>query len=300
MLWNRRTAAGLLAAATLAAAGCRDEPAQPVARVAAEPAALTLAYPQSAELTLTWSPQAAIEASGGRPIVFVHLLADDGEVVRTFDHPFPRDWEPGSEASYPLTLYQSMLGPPVPAGSYRLTLGLYDGDTRWPLDGCEEIGRMEYQVARVEVPRAQPATLPEVDYAGSWRELAAGGDRQVLGYRWLGDRGEVRVQGAGRGGELGMAFELADPPAGRQRVLEGDAEVPCLRLTSTCDDSERTLSGSGRVTLSVAVPAGRDCSVQLAPNYRFSEPTGAAAATATEEEPPLARLIVVTWDPAAG
>lgn len=304
-LRGRRAArVAALAVALLAAAGC-GEPAEPVARVRAESAELSLPYPQATEVTLSWQVLAPVEAAGGRPTVFVHLLDDEGAVVRTFDHPFPRDWQPGAEVSYPLTVHQSMLGPPLPQGTYRLTLGLYEGPERWALDAGDDLGRMEYEVARVEVPRAQPQALPAMEYFGRWGALAAGGDRQVLGYRWLGDRGEVHVEGSA-GGDLGLVLEIAEPPAGSRRVLEGDAEVACLRVSSTCDGSERTLSGTGRVALSVTVPAQRDCVVELAPNYRF-EPAGGegAAAAAGDGEADgqpasLARLTVVTWSPAGG
>jgi hypothetical protein len=293
---RRAASAAALAALLLVTAGC-GEPAEPVARVRAAPAELSLPYPQAAEVTLSWQVLAAVEAAGGRPTVFVHLLDDEGAVARTFDHPFPRDWQPGAEASYPLTVHQSMLGPPLPQGTYRLSLGLYEGAERWALDAGEDLGRMEYEVARVEVPRAQPRALPEIEYFGQWSGLAAGADRQVLGYRWLGGRGELHLTDSSSPGRLGAVLEITDPPPGGSWVLDSGAEVPTLRVHSNCDGSDHTLSGSGRATLSVDVPASRACVVELVPNYRF---VPAAGQPATEEAPPLARLTVVTWTPTGG
>jgi hypothetical protein len=302
-----RLAVALLAVAVLALAGGCSEPVEPVARVEAQPATISLPFPRSADLDLTWDLRADIETAGGQPTVFLHLLDEDGQVMRTFDHPFPHDWRTGAEVSYPLSVYQSMLGPPLPRGRYRLTLGLYEGDQRWPLDAGEPAGRMEYEVARVEVPAVRPGELPQVEYFGRWTPLVGGADRQVLGYRLLGGEGQVKVGEVRPGGTLGMVFELTEPKPGQERVMDDGGEVPSLRVVSSCDGSQRTLSGPDPTKLEIQVPAGRACDVDISPNYHFSGgeaggETGdeAAAGSAGDEEEftSLARLTVVTWDPA--
>jgi len=302
-----RLAGALLAAVALTLAGGCSEPVEPVARVVAQPATISLPFPRSADLDLTWDLRADIETAGGRPTVFLHLLDEDGHVLRTFDHPFPQDWRTGAEVSYPLAVYQSMLGPPLPRGRYRLTLGLYEGDRRWPLDAGEPVGRMEYEVARVEVPAARPGELPEVGYFGRWTPLVGGADRQVLGYRQLGAEGQVTVGEVTPGGTLGMVFELGEPKPGQVRVMDDGGEVPSLRVSSTCDGSQRTLSGPDPMRLAIQVPAGRACDVHISPNYHFADrvadseagdETAAGSAGDEVEFASLARLTVVTWDPA--
>lgn len=290
----------LLLGAALAFVGC-SKPEEPVARVEVQPETTSLPFPRSADLELTWDLRSDIDTTGAGPTVFIHLLSADGQILRTFDHPFPQGWHEGGEVSYPLPLYQSMLAPPLPAGRYRLTLGLYEGDRRWPLDAGEEIGHMEYVVARVDVPASQPGELPTVEYTGAWTPLLAGADRQVLGYRLLRGEGQVKVGAAGAGGTLGMVFELADLQPGQRRVMDDSGEVPSLRVSSTCDGSQRTLSGDGPVKLAIQVSAGGDCTVDVSPNFHFSGLDADAAAEgdeAAEEPPALARLTVVTWDPA--
>ncbi len=200
------------------AIGCGDsEP--PVGSVSVEPATATLPYPGSRQVELRWSPEREVDATNARPRVFVHLLPEDEkEVLRTFDHHLPERWRPGSEIRYPLELRQSMLGPPLPAGTYRLTVGLYDRDRRWPLEGGEEAGRNEYAVARVEVPAPKPETLPKLEYEGNWSPLNAGTDRQVLGFRYIGADATLRISDVPEDGTLGLGLEINPAPEGFDRV----------------------------------------------------------------------------------
>src|SRR6185295_14074542 len=139
-----------LAAASLAAS-CGGKPT-PVARVEAEPHQLRVPFSQYQTLHLTWTPTAPLDEE--QPTVFVHLLDDRRKVIRTFDHAFPQRWREGTPVSYDVKLYQSALAPPLPAGKYKVTLGLYGKDRkRWALDGLgEPTGREEYTVAEVEAP----------------------------------------------------------------------------------------------------------------------------------------------------
>ena len=115
--------------------GCGGD--TPVARVEIEPKEARLPFSQAQNVRLTWTPSAALE--GEKPTVFVHLLDSEKKVARTFDHPFPQPWSEGKPVSYDLKLYQSALAPPLPAGKYQVTLGLYGKDNkRWALDGLGE------------------------------------------------------------------------------------------------------------------------------------------------------------------
>ena len=68
---------------------------EPVARLTLEPSAtLTLPYPGRDRLDVMWQPMEALE---GTPHVFVHVIGQPGEVLRTYDHPFPGDWSPGQD-----------------------------------------------------------------------------------------------------------------------------------------------------------------------------------------------------------
>ncbi|HEX6200848.1 MAG TPA: hypothetical protein VF150_11320, partial [Thermoanaerobaculia bacterium] len=167
-----------LPAAVLCLAGalgaCGSEPAEPVARLTVAPAEVELRYPESAALSAAWEMTAPLEDGGAgaaaeRPWVFAHLLDDAGAVVRTFDHELPVPWRPGETRSAPIELWQSALAPPLPAGSYRLTLGLYSPEDgrRFPLvTEAPEVKSGEYQVARVRVP--PPEAGPELAFTGGW------------------------------------------------------------------------------------------------------------------------------------
>src|SRR5215218_8524721 len=137
------------------AAGCGGKQT-PVARVEVEPSQVRLPFSQVQTVRLTWTPSMALE--GETPTVFVHLLDGKRKVVRTFDHPFPQRWREGTPVSYDLKLYQSALAPPLPAGKYQMTLGLYNKEgKRWALDGLgEPKSRNEYDAAKVEVPAQSP------------------------------------------------------------------------------------------------------------------------------------------------
>ena len=147
--------AGLVGLAVAAAAmalfaGCGRD--RPVAELRAEPAEVRLDYPRFVDLTLTF--RITGEPPGGPgplPIVFVHLLDGAGTVVRTFDHTFPEPWKVGATVTDRVTLYQSALARPLTPGRYRLTVGLYDPERRWPLTAGIEADRREYVAADVIV-----------------------------------------------------------------------------------------------------------------------------------------------------
>ena len=101
-----------------------------------------LAAGDSLEFTLFWSPR-------GRPIrdytVFVHLLDSQGQIRGQADSP-PRS------GKYPTSVWDAdeviadlhtiSLGPDLPAGEYRLAIGLYDPETGQRVHTVDENGKM--------------------------------------------------------------------------------------------------------------------------------------------------------------
>ena len=176
-----------------------------------------------------------------------------------------------------LELYQSVLGPPLAAGDYALTAGLYDGSgRRWALaTSGEEVGRREYRVATVRVPERETAGAPEIDFATGWLPLEPGGDRQILGRRWTSGAAAIAVRG-GEGGELALTLTVPEPPAGVERRLAEGERAPAVRVASDCDGSSHHLAGVGSHEIAVAVPAGAGCRVTVEPNFQLTWADGPA------------------------
>jgi hypothetical protein len=282
----RRAAALAAAVLGLGLAGCG--PAGPVAELGPTPSALRLDYGRFEPLGLRWKPLAELPP-GSEPIVFVHLLAPDGSVARTFDHAFPGEWRVGGEVTDELVLSQSLLATPLPAGSYRLTVGLYDpAGGRWPLRvaaaDAEEVDDAEYALATVEVPR-EIETAVRVRFSSDWQPAESGSDLQVLARRWLGRAGTLRFEELP--GPARVRLELRVPgPAELAAPLELDegAGGPIVVLASSCGGAETSVSGPGRhvVDLELAAEPGAVCDVGLRPNFRVLLPGGEARSLVLE------------------
>ena len=304
--WPRRgSAAAALPLALLPAlflAGSCRRAKDPVARLEVTPARLRLAYPEVRDLHLAWEPAAPLGEGRPRPIVFVHLLDAGGRVVRTFDHPFPEDWTPGVAVEYDVEIYQSALGPALPAGTYPLTVGLYQaGGERWPLEVAAiagvDRGRREYAVGTVEVP--EPAAgRPRFDFLGDWAVVVAGADSQVLAYRWLQGQGSIAVADPPGPGRVQLALDLpgsADPST--LLVLTGDAQTATVLVTTSCGDAMACVSGAGRHWVEVPIGAAAAgatgaCEVKLTPSF-YLVTTGSPVRRA-------ATLEVLGWRPDDG
>ena len=154
----------------------------PVAHLEVRPGSLKLLYPEYRELHLAWEPTvalAALDPDAGPPTVFVHLLDRHGKIVRTYDHPFSQPWQEGTPVAGTVRIFQSALAPPLPAGQYRLTLGLYGTKSgrRFPLDvAAPDLGRQEYPVLNVEVPAS--AKGMRLGFAGKWLPSEPSGSRR--------------------------------------------------------------------------------------------------------------------------
>jgi hypothetical protein len=269
---SRFPAAQLLCASALglAALGCAGGDS-PVGRLEVSPAAVTLPHGQARPLTLSWTPAEALAGLEGEPLVFVHLLSEPGRPLRTFDHPFPRDWRPGTPVRYELPIHQSALAPPLPAGSYRLTVGLYAaGGRRWALEAPgEEIDGGEYAVATVEVPAESPG--PRFGFAGPWLEVEPGDDLQMLARRWLLGDGALRLRDAPGAGTLAMTLRI--PEGGRpgeRLVLDPGAAEPGVVLAGTCSEVETGITGRGTHEVRLPVAAGAPpCAVRFDVNFHL-------------------------------
>lgn len=262
--------------------GCSG-PGEPVASLRVTPEQYQLAYPGYAEVTLEFTFLRPLGEVEGSPRVFVHLLDELGRVSRTFDHDLPGGWREGGDLTYGVKLYQSALAPPLAAGSYPLSIGLYDREGhRWPLavEG-EEIDTSEYVVATVDI--LEPASgFPMFYFSPEWHAIETGNDRQVLGRRWLGERGSLKVGQIGRPGTLWMQVGIpAEAAEGKVLVFSEGATEPAVTIRCDCGAFEATLSGPGSHDLEIPIGAGAadaegtpsECEIALEPNFYLESKT---------------------------
>ncbi len=268
----------------------------PVARLQVSPRTLSLPYPHAASLELTWLPLSPLAAAGELE-VSVHLIDRQGNVQRTFDHPFPESWEAGSEVSYRLPLAQSAIARPLPPGSYDLIIGLFTaaGD-RWPLEVAPPgPDQHEHAVAEVLIP--YPAMVnPRFDFSGAWHAPQETGVRQILATRWLSEKSaELMVWDIDQPGEAVLSFRIPRlQEQGFQLRAEAPATVPAVAVESDCGGVRGRLSGYGAHEIRVAVAASassRRCAIRFAASSYFITPEDSRKYSALLES--------ATWAPAA-
>jgi|GEM_PF-554435 len=245
-----------------------------------QPRSITLPYPQLTTVRLAWTPAAAPGEGDtpSEPLVFLHLLGAKGQVLRTFDHPFPQHWAAGTPVTYDVKLYQSALAPPLDPGKYRLSVGLYDqSGKRWALDGLgEPIRRQEYRAAEVEVP-AQPAG-PRLTFSPAWLRLEAGSDKQVVARRWLSQQpGEITVAAIPGPGTLWLSFRIPPADGASQKLVfhESATNTPAVVVRDTCGAVETGISGPGphEVEMPIEAPGAEGaCRISLVPNFHVVSP----------------------------
>lgn len=280
----------LVAAGTVASCG-----RGPVGEVALSASEVELPYPARVELTVSWTPWETLSRLQPPLKVFVHLRDGDGTILRTFDHPFPDEWEAGRAVQYPFSLYQSALGSPLAPGQYELTIGLYDAaGRRWPLStAAPEVARQEYRVATVSVPRANPHERA-FEFSAAWGKAERDKDVQSLGRRWLRRAGNLRVPGGGGGGVVWMRLYVpaGTPPREHLVLAEPDGQQ-AVHVATDCGAGEQYLSGPGTHEISLAIepPAGGTprpgCKIQFRPNFHVVD-LGTMARR-------VLRLDVLTW-----
>jgi hypothetical protein len=223
----------------------------PVARLKVEPTEVRLPFPGVADIELSWETERPLSGVEGTPLVFVHLVDDQGEVLRTFDHPLEFEWQPGRTEDYVVHLYQSALAPPLEPGVYR--------------------------VAEVEVG-SDSEGAPMFFFSPAWLPLESGMDAQVVARRWLGgSQGAIRVSDCPHSGSIWMRIRIPGTDSGGTRlILDDEASAPEVRVTSTCGLEEICVSGSGFHEIEVSLAAAQkelleECELRLEPNFHLDE-----------------------------
>lgn len=278
----------VLAAPLLAACGGDREP---VARVSVSSREVSLPHGALAPVELRIEPLREL-GEGKKPLLFAHLLDAEGTVVRTFDHPLPGAWRVGEVLVDPVPLAQPVLGPALPRGDYRLTIGLYDGaEERWPLEGLgEEVARLEYPVTTVKVPELD-TNAPRFVFSDEWLPLEATGDRQTLARRWLAGDGTLRVARLPAPARLAMQLRIPEPHEQLLLVLEPGATVPTVRVTTDCSGFAATVQGAGFHALVVPIPRPR-CLLSFDSNFTLNETSAPRRLSVALEQ--------LAWSRAAG
>lgn len=256
--------------ALLVLPSCSHEGAA-VGALAVSRTSLILPFPERTDLTVSWTPQHRLQNLEPPLRVFVHLRGAGGEILRTFDHPFPAPWEPGRVVQYDVALFQSALGPPLPPGSYDLTMGLYDAaGRRWAVNAPGElVARDEYRVAAVVVPMAMPPVPHFVADAG-WGLVEAGGGAQILGRRWLTRSGHMALQGIQSDGSVWMRLIVAAASGeSQQLVLDPGADQQAVRISTSCGPGEEYLTGGGPHEVRLAIELEGHDSAQQPCDIRF-------------------------------
>ena len=243
--------------------------AKPVAQLVVDTREFQLPHGRHVTLELRWQPRAPLP-EGARPVVFVHLVDADKNVVRTFDHELRGRWQVGQEIVDRVSLYHSSLGPALAPGDYRLTGGLYDGDTeRFPITfGDQASEKREYTLARVRVP--DTAGGPAFRFSPEWLPVEPGGDRQTVARRWLSGDGAIEAHGLPRPANVWLLLRLpkVEPPL--RLVLEPGATQPQARVAQDCGGFAATVAGEGFHELTVPVADGR-CRIALDTNFAVLE-----------------------------
>jgi len=296
--------------AILPLAGCPETPATPVGRLTVEPDQLSLPHGASARLNTHWEMTLPLAGSTeAPPHLFVHLLDDDARVLRTFDLPLPFDWQPGGESSAVVELWQSALDPPLPPGTWRLRMGLYDvaSRRRWALEvpGGEEVGKEAYLVSRVKVPPGAGAE-PVITFAGGWFPPEMSGDLQVLTRRWLERAGQISIAGLPGPAEVEIVVDIPELASESFSLVHdggstgggstGGGGAPTLTVTSDCAPQARQVSGFGQHRLALLLDpgatAGGVCLLHFDTDFVYVETSSLARRSLN--------LVRLTWGLASG
>ncbi len=292
-------AAALAALLAVGPSGCGGGEGQPVAQLSLDPGEIDLPYGAYADLDLAWTPRTELAGVAGHLRVFAHLLDSKGRLSRTFDEDLPAGWQVGASQRAQLRIYQSLLAPPLAAGDYTLTAGLYDeSGKRWPLETTgTRRGQGEYALVSVHVPNQTPG-LPAFEFSPTWSPTLPGADRQVVAFRWLHGEGAIRLTKVASAGSLWARIQIpAVEAAGMRRQLEAtaDGEEARVALSASCSGFEAAVTGSGSHDVDVPVtPRAGGCRVRLAPNF-VMVPQSAAAAPGAGDARRSVLLEVLAW-----
>ncbi len=266
----------LMIAVAVPAVSCAPRLEPPVAGLRSDLAKVSLAYASSSRIPIGWKALRPLEPPGAVPFLFVHLLDQSGQLVRTFDRQIQDIWQVGllpkdsTEIDDLVEIWQSALAEPLPVGSYRLILGIYDAASgqRWRLEtSANAIVEGAYEIAAIQVESAEKKT-PDLVFGGDW--LAPDeGQLHNPGRRWMGESGSIRLFGTAGWSGVVLNLSIADLSADRHLpVFEGAASEPRLVIRNGCDrDSETLVEGYGVHSVSLRIEPGADCAITFEPNF---------------------------------
>jgi len=204
----------------------------------------------------------------------IHLLDRSGEILRTFDHPFPGGWQVGEERRYEVEIFQSALGPGLEPGEYGLSAGLYDAaGHRWPVEAAGTTSAGDLRVATVAAVEP-PAGFPELYFSVAWMPIEEGADLQILGRRWATGDAVIRVGGITGPGAVWLRIGVPDgAEPGQQLVLAAGAAQARSSISAECSGFEAELAGAGSHTLEIPVTVGGDppgeCEIRISANFEL-------------------------------
>jgi hypothetical protein len=272
------TAASLVAAGVVLAllAGCGGDLQ---GRLEASPARLELPHGGFAPVRFTVTPLQPINVEAGPLFLFVHLVGDDG-VLRTFDQPLRGRWQPGRSLVQEVRIYQSFVGPPLPAGEYALTAGIYhlQGERLRLESEAKRRGKGEFEVAKVLVPKdSARAGMPQARFASGFLPVEVGRDQQILGRRFVqGGEAVITLHDVPSPGTLWLAVHVpAAVPGESELVLAPGKDQPGTGIETTCCDTRAALAGPGLHAVDLALERRqRQCEVRLVPDFHLLELEG--------------------------
>lgn len=246
-------------------AGC-GSPEPPVGAVEVTPSRIELPHSGFERVRLDWAAESPLAGLVGELRVMAHLYDSAGELTRTFDHPFPGPWRPGSELGYSLEIFQSALSPPLALGDHTLMIGLYDeGGNRWSVRAGGDNG-----AAAIVTIAEQGAGFPEFYFSSDWLPIEPGTDQQILARRWLAGDGALRVGQIGQSGSVWMRLGI---PSGsnRQEMMLDEGAVEPTASVAACSGFEAQLAGTGSHTLEIPLPltdeGPGECEITVSANF---------------------------------
>jgi len=287
-----RSFRGCLLAAALLVGGSCGRVGEPVARLAPAGSGLILSWPERRQVAVDLDLLAELPVDAAPPRLFVHLLRRDGGIVRTFDRDLEPEWWPGDRIRVPVAIEQSALAEPLPAGRYRLEIGLYDlRFGRYFVERALD-GAIVRAVDAGSVVVPDGGTEAGVRFAAGWLEPLLPRDQQVLGARPVapGAVGELRVGPFRERSRLFATVAIRGLDAGVREIASDDADgAQHLALEASCTGEVVTATGEGEHLLELVLPAGPDgCALRFETDFRRLGSGG---------EEPGAILRALSWNP---
>lgn len=249
---------------------CQAGPVEPVLELSWDGERWTLPYPGFVEVPIRVSVPERPPAGRCPPHLFVHLRAETGELVRTFDHAPPAVCA-GSTAAYAIGLSQSALGEPLPAGRYEVSLGAYVGDLKLPIRWAGGVSS-RVVLGWVEVPNVTGARDPDVRLAGGWFSPEASGNLQHPVIRRFSRQARADLAPSSEAREIRLHVGV---PLG---AAEGRPEVSSslVEVRVSCTGRVVGLDRPGMHETTVRVPAGHRCTLHF-DRPSVSRPAGGGA-----------------------